>query len=90
MMRTTRMSYSRACSSQNIITYDYEAWWLIGKVDAYRQTGSWFDSRSSCHVGTLGKSFARSCLLRLGVKLRHSFRAVLGAPLISSGLEEAL
>src|SRR6218665_144892 len=42
----------------------------------------------SRHVVTLGKSFTRSCLWRFGVKLRHSFRAVLGAPL--SGLKEAL
>jgi len=35
----------------------------------------------------LGKSFARSCLWRFGVKLRPNFHAVLGAPLSSSGLE---
>ena len=46
----------------------------------------------------LGKSFTRSCLWRFGVKLRHSIRAMLGAPVsssgsaceYSSGLEEAL
>ena len=42
------------------------------------------------HVGTLGKSFTHSCLWRFGVKLRHSIRAVSGAPLSNSGLEEAL
>jgi len=41
-------------------------------------------------VGTLGKSFTRSCLWRIGVKLQHSIRAVSGAPLSSSGLKEAL
>ena len=66
------------------------AWWLIGRVDAYRPKGRVFDSRSSRHVGTLGKSFIRSCLWRIGVKLRHSIRSVSGAPLSSSGLEEVL
>ena len=42
------------------------------------------------HVGTLGRSFTRSCLWRFGMKLQHSICAVLGAPLCSSGLEEAL
>src|SRR6218665_887058 len=65
-------------------------WWLIGRVDAYFSKGREFDSRSSRHVGTLGKSFARSCRRCFGVKLRHSIRAMFGAPLDSSGLEEAL
>ncbi len=68
------------------------AWWLIGRFDAFRPKSRGFESRSSRHVGTLGKSFTHSCLWRFGVKLRHSIRAVsgLGAPLSSSGLEEAL
>ena len=41
-------------------------------------------------VGTLGESLTHSCLWRFGVKFRHSIRAVSGAPLSSSGLEEAL
>ena len=41
-------------------------------------------------LGTLGKSFTHSCLWRFGTKFRHSIRAVSGAPLSSSGLEEAL
>jgi len=45
---------------------------------------------SNRHVGTLRKSVTRSCLWRSGVKLRHSIRAVSGAPLSSSGLEEML
>ena len=61
-----------------------------GKVDAFRQKGHGFNSRSSRHVGTLGKSFTHSSLRRFGVKLRYSIRAVLRAPLSSSGLEEAL
>src|SRR6218665_1096020 len=36
-------------------------------------------------IGTLGKSFIRSCLWRVGVTLRHSIRALSGAPLSSSG-----
>ena len=63
---------------------------LIGRVDAFRPKGRGFESRSSRHVGTLGKSFARSCLWRLGVKLRHSIRAVSGASLSSNELKEAL
>ena len=38
------------------------AWFLIGRIDAYRPKGREFDSRSSRHVGTLGKSFTYSCL----------------------------
>ena len=37
------------------------AWWFTGRVGAYRSKGRGFDSRSSCHVGTLGKSFTRAC-----------------------------
>ena len=33
------------------------AWWHIGRVDAFRPKGPGFESRSSRHVGTLGKSF---------------------------------
>ena len=66
------------------------AWWLIGRLDAFRLKGRGFESRSSRHMGTLGKSFTHSCLWRFGVKLRHSIRAVSGAPLSSSGLEEEL
>ena len=66
------------------------AWWLIRIVDAYRPNGRGFDSRSSCYLWTLGKLFARSCLWRFGVKLRHSICAVLGTPLSSSELENAL
>src|SRR6218665_2761179 len=65
-------------------------WWLIGRFDASRPKRHGFDSRSSRHVETLGKSFTRSCLWCFGVKLRHSIRAALGAPPSSIGLEEAL
>ena len=27
--------------------------------------GRWFESNSSCHIGTLGKSFTRSCLYNM-------------------------
>ena len=64
--------------------------WCIGWVDVFRPKGHGFDSRSSCHVGTLGKSLTRNCLWRFGVKFRHSIRAVSGEPLSSSELEEAL
>ena len=65
------------------------AWWLIGRFVAFRPKGRGFESSSSCHVGTLDKSFTRSCLWCFGAKLQHSIRAVSGAPLSSSGLEEA-
>ena len=68
------------------------AWWLIGRVNSCRLEGRGFESRSSRHVGNLGKSFTRSCLWRFGVKLRHSIFAVSGAPLSSSSsiLEDTL
>jgi len=50
---------------------------MVGRVDAYRPEGCGFDSCSSRHVGTLGKSFALSCLWLFGVKLRHSAVSVL-------------
>ena len=64
--------------------------WRIGRVDAFCPKGHGFDSRSSCHVGTLGKFFTHSYLWRFGVKFRHSIRAVSGALLSSSRFEEAL
>src|SRR6218665_3820719 len=66
------------------------ACWLIGRFGAFRPMDRRLKSRSSRHVETLGKSFTRSCLWRLGVKFRHSIRAVSEAPLSRSGLEEAL
>ena len=66
------------------------AWWLIGRLVAFRPKSLGFVSHSRRHVGTLDKSFTRICLWRLGVKLRHSIRAVSRVPLSSSGLEEAL
>jgi len=64
--------------------------WRISWVDSFQSEGCGFDSRSSRHVGTLFKSLTRSCLLRFGVKLRHTIRAVSGALLSRCGLEEAL
>src|SRR6218665_1827864 len=64
--------------------------WRIGRVDTFRPKDHGFDYRSSRHVRTLGKYFTHSCLWRFGVKFRCSIRAVSGAPLSSSGLEEAL
>ena len=65
--------------------------WHISRVDAFRPKGHGFDSRSSRHVGTLGKSFTHSCLWRFCVNsFQHSFLPVLRVPLSRSGLEEAL
>ena len=57
------------------------------KFGAFRLEGCRFEFYSSRHVGTLGKSFTRSCLQRFGV-LTPSINAEL--PMSSSGLEEAL
>ena len=64
----------------------------VGRDDALhvRPKGYGFNSRSSRHVGTLGKSFTRSYLWRFAMKFRHSVCAVSGTPLSSSGLEETL
>ena len=59
-------------------------------VDSFRLKGRGFESRSSHHVATLGKSFTRSCLWHFSVKFRHSCCAVSGAPLSSIGLEKGL
>jgi len=63
---------------------------LIGRFDTFRPKDRGFESRSSHHVVTLGKSFTHSCLWLFSMKLRHSIRAVSGAPLSTSGLDEAL
>ena len=63
-------------------------WWRIGWVDIFQPEGRGFESRSSRHVGTLGKSLTRICLWRFGVKFPDSIRAVSGVTLSSSGLEE--
>ena len=64
--------------------------WRIGLVDAFRPKGHGFDSRSSRHVETLGKSLTHNCLWRFGVKFRHRIRDVSGVRLSSSGLKKAL
>ena len=37
-------------------------WWLSGRPVAMHPEGRRFESNSSSHVGTLDKSFTRSCL----------------------------
>src|SRR6218665_2741330 len=37
-------------------------WWLIGRLGAFRPKGRQLESPISRHVGTLSKSFTRSCL----------------------------
>ena len=64
--------------------------WRIGRVDDFRPKGQGFDSRSNIHAEALGKSSICSSLWRFGVKFRHNIRAVSGAPLSSSGLEDEL
>ena len=66
------------------------AWWLTGRFNDFHPKGRRFESRPSGHVGTLGKSFTRSCLWRFGMKPLHSNHAVLGALMNSSGFEEVL
>jgi len=66
------------------------AWWRFGRVDDFRPKGHGLDSHSSRQVETLGKLITHSCMWRFGVKFRHSIRAVSGAPLSGSELEEAL
>src|SRR6218665_1993860 len=59
------------CSSISLL--NCWPWWRIGRVDAFRPDGRGFESRSSRHVGTLGKSFTYSCLYSASAfKLRHS------------------
>ena len=70
--------------------YNYGAGWLIGRFVAFRPKGRGFKSHSSRHVGTLGKSFACSGLWLFSMKFQHIIHAVVGAPLISIGPEEAL
>ena len=76
--------------SQEFQNRNCGTWWRIGWVDSSQPEDRGLDSRSSRHVGTLGKSLTHSCLWRFGVKLLHNIRAVSGALLSRNGLEEAL
>ena len=41
---------------------EWWAWWLSGKFGAFYPEVRRFESHSSRHVATLGKSFTNSCL----------------------------
>jgi len=58
---------------------------FVDSTYIFRLKGRGFESRFSCQVGILGKSFPRSYLLRVGVKLRRTC-AVSGASLSSGWL----
>ena len=45
----------------------YGEWWLSGSLGALRPEGHRFESHSSRHVETLGKSFTCNCLLHFGM-----------------------
>ena len=63
------------------LTLHCGTWWRFGRVDAFRPKGHGFDSRSSRHVGTLGKFLTHSWLWHIGVKFWHSIHGMSGAPL---------
>src|SRR6218665_3069197 len=62
--------------------------WIIGRVYTCQPEGRGFESLSSRHIGTLGKSSTHSCLWHFGVKLRHSICDVSGALLSRRGAIE--
>ena len=62
-------------------------WWRIGWVDDFQPDGRGFDSRSSRHVGTLGKSFTYSCLCASAWNSDTVSVLQSEAPLSSRGLE---
>jgi len=64
---------------------------LVESKPVNRREGRGLELRSTAATqGPFRKSFTHSCLWRFGVNLRHSIRAVSGALLSSSGLNEAL
>ena len=71
-----------------------EAWFFIGRFVAFCPKGRGFESRPSHIVGSLGSwaspSLAVAVTLRRETPTIDSIRAASGAPLSSSGLEEAL
>src|SRR6218665_963232 len=73
-----------------ICMYVFMYLWGMGGTLAFRPKDHGLDSCSRRRVGTLGKSLTYSCPWRFFVKFRYSIHAVSGAPLCSSGLEEAL
>src|SRR6218665_1053896 len=60
------------------------------KPEAFRPEDHEFKSRSSRHIGTLGKSLTCSSLWRFSMKPWHSTRAVSGVLLSSGRLKEVL
>jgi len=75
LLLTTQVTYMLVQSQNNkghghtkktcYLHYNGGAWWLrVGLVgfDAFRPEGRRFESHSSRHVRTLGKSFTRCCL----------------------------
>ena len=53
------------CSAESLMSFHFLVRAFVGRisrVEAFRPEGRGFESRSSCHVGTLGKSLSRSCL----------------------------
>src|SRR6218665_1350752 len=63
--------------------------WRIGIVDAFHPKGHEFDSRSSRHLGTLGKYVTHSYLWRFGMKFRYRILAVSGVPLSSQSINQS-
>ena len=62
--------------STSLIHIPHGTWYCIRRVEAFRPDARGFESSSSRHIGTLGKSLTRSCLWRFGMKLRHSIWVV--------------
>src|SRR6218665_2400169 len=54
------------CLSVKATKQRCEKWWVIGRFGVFRAKAHGFEFRSGRHVGTLGKSFTRSCLWRFG------------------------
>ena len=62
LMALLMMSLSGSNDKDVMYCYCGAWWWLSGKFGALRPEGCRFESNSSHHVGTLGKSFTHGCL----------------------------
>src|SRR6218665_2176447 len=66
LMKISILQNSGSCSGSGsskhyiLETQCHMTWWRLDRVDSFQPEGCGFDSRSSRHVGTLGKSFTCS------------------------------
>src|SRR6218665_391720 len=54
--------FPHRCMKAGPFTKAYKAWWLSGRIGAFRSEGRGFESRSGCSVETLSKFLIHNAL----------------------------